>query len=69
MWTDTREVRGVMELLPKWAEVDVDDALELLGPMFTNPAVRSYAVDRLRKADDDVSLVIIIHCSRAEAEQ
>jgi Phosphoinositide 3-kinase family, accessory domain (PIK domain) len=34
--------------------VDVDDALELLGPSFRNQAVRAYAVERLRKADDEV---------------
>ena len=58
-----------MELLPKQVEVNIDDVLELLGPMFTNPAVRSYAVDYLCKADDDVSLVIIIYYFCTEAEQ
>ncbi|KAK7202392.1 kinase-like domain-containing protein [Myxozyma melibiosi] len=52
-WDDAREARQGTELLTKWIEIDVDDALELLGPSFKNPAVRSYAVDRLRKADDD----------------
>lgn len=52
-WDDPREARPGTELLTKWIEIDVDDALELLGPSFKNPAVRSYAVDRLRKADDD----------------
>lgn len=46
-----------MQLLPKWTEIDVDDALELLGPSFDNPTIRTYAVDRLRKADDEVSLI------------
>lgn len=54
-WTDATEVKQAVELLPKWADVDVDDALELLGPQFTNRAVRGYAVSQLRKADDDVS--------------
>lgn len=53
-WSDPREVRQVVELLPKWAEVDVDDAIEMLGPAFINATVRSYAVDRLRKSDDNV---------------
>jgi phosphatidylinositol 3-kinase len=38
-----------------WADIDVDDALELLGKEFENRSVRSYAVNQLRKADDDVS--------------
>ena len=42
-----------MELLPQWTEIDVDDGLELLGPAFENSAVRAYAVNRLRKADDE----------------
>ncbi|KAK9455873.1 kinase-like domain-containing protein [Dipodascopsis uninucleata] len=52
-WEDPREAKQATELLSKWNEIDVDDALELLGPSFKNPAVRSYAVDRLRKADDE----------------
>lgn len=53
-WGDAAESKQAVQLLPKWTEIDVDDALELLGPAFDNPAVRAYAVDRLRKADDDV---------------
>jgi hypothetical protein len=35
-------------------EVGVDDALELLGPGFTDKRVRAFAVKRLERADDDV---------------
>lgn len=52
-WQDPAESKQAVQLLPKWTEIDVDDALELLGPGFDNMAVRAYAVDRLRKADDD----------------
>ncbi|KAK7548080.1 putative phosphoinositide 3-kinase [Phyllosticta citricarpa] len=52
-WNEPAEARQAVQLLSKWAEIDVDDALELLGPTFDHPAVRSFAVDRLRKADDD----------------
>jgi hypothetical protein len=55
VWTDPTEVKQATELLSRWTEVDVDDALELLGPTFRNKAVRAYAVERLRKANDDVS--------------
>ncbi len=34
--------------------MDVQDALELLGPTFTHPAVRTYAVARLKQALDEV---------------
>lgn len=52
-WNDQAEARQAVQLLSKWTEIDVDDALELLGPQFDNPEVRAYAVDRLRKSDDD----------------
>ena len=52
-WNSPKEARAMTDLIPRWAEIDVDAALELLGPTFEDPAVRAYAVDRLRKADDD----------------
>lgn len=51
-WEDPVEAKQAVEMLPRWAEIDIDDALELLGPNFPNPVVRAYAVDRLRKASD-----------------
>ncbi|KKY23255.1 putative phosphoinositide 3-kinase [Diplodia seriata] len=51
-WHEPGEARQAVQLLSKWTDIDVDDALEILGPMFDHPAVRSFAVDRLRKADD-----------------
>ncbi|AJV73604.1 Vps34p [Saccharomyces cerevisiae YJM244] len=42
----------VLELMDSWAEIDIDDALELLGSTFKNLSVRSYAVNRLKKASD-----------------
>ena len=42
----------VLELMDSWAEIDIDDAIELLGCSFTNISVRSYAVNRLKKASD-----------------
>jgi phosphatidylinositol 3-kinase len=48
----------VEKLLPLWGqEIGVDDALELLGPGFTDKRVRAFAVKRLERADDDVSLL------------
>jgi hypothetical protein len=59
VWTDPTEVRQAVELLPLWVDIDVDDALELLGKEFENRSVRSYAVNQLRKADDDVCIAVI----------
>ncbi|KAJ4298279.1 Phosphatidylinositol (PI) 3-kinase [Kalmusia sp. IMI 367209] len=52
-WHNEREARQAAPMLEKWAKIDVDDALELLGPQFDDPIVRSYAVERLKKADDE----------------
>ncbi|RAL08605.1 phosphatidylinositol 3-kinase VPS34 [Aspergillus homomorphus CBS 101889] len=64
-WRDVGEARQAVEILPKWTEIDVDDALELLGPTFDNAAVRSYAVERLRKADDEELLLYLLQLVQA----
>lgn len=58
-WSDPVEAKQAVEkLLPLWGqEVGVDDALELLGPGFTNKGVRAFAVARLARADDEVGRV------------
>ncbi|CAG8484201.1 3624_t:CDS:2 [Diversispora eburnea] len=55
-WNDPMEIKQAVELLPQWVDIDLDDALELLGNNFQNRAVRRYAVSQLRKADDEVTL-------------
>ncbi|KAF9894558.1 Phosphatidylinositol (PI) 3-kinase [Aspergillus nanangensis] len=64
-WRDVGESHQAVEILPKWTEIDVDDALELLGPTFDNAAVRSYAVERLRKADDEELLLYLLQLVQA----
>ena len=64
-WQDQSEARQAVQMLPKWTEIDVDDALELLGPTFGNPAVRAYAVDRLRKSDDEELLLYLLQLVQA----
>ncbi|KAJ5609624.1 Phosphatidylinositol 3-kinase [Penicillium herquei] len=64
-WHDEGESRQAVEILPKWTEIDVDDALELLGPTFDNSEVRSYAVARLRKADDEELLLYLLQLVQA----
>ncbi|KAI9308010.1 kinase-like domain-containing protein [Cunninghamella echinulata] len=65
VWTDPTEVRQAVDLLPLWADIDVDDALELLGKEFENHSVRSYAVNQLRKADDDDLLLYLLQLVQA----
>jgi phosphatidylinositol 3-kinase len=64
-WNAPAEARQAVELIPKWAEIDVDAALELLGPTFDNKVVRGYAVDRLRKADDAELLLYLLQLMQA----
>lgn len=64
-WQDQSEARQAVQLLPKWTEIDVDDALELLGPTVDHPTVRAYAVDRLRDSDDDELLLYLLQLVQA----
>ncbi|KAL5598929.1 hypothetical protein BROUX41_003752 [Berkeleyomyces rouxiae] len=51
-WSEATEVKQAEQLLSRWTDIDVDDALELFGPSFESPIVRAFAVERLRKAED-----------------
>ena len=53
-WSVNQEAKQALELLPKWSPMDVEDALELLSPAFSQPMLRKYAVARLEQADDEV---------------
>ncbi|KAI1116716.1 phosphatidylinositol 3 [Nemania sp. NC0429] len=64
-WQDQSESRQAIQVLGKWTDIDVDDALELLGPTFDNRAVRAYAVDRLRKAGDNELLLYLLQLVQA----
>ncbi|KIP11047.1 hypothetical protein PHLGIDRAFT_100348 [Phlebiopsis gigantea 11061_1 CR5-6] len=65
-WRDPSEVKqAVEELLPQWTEIDVDDALELLGPNTVDSRVRAYAVKQLSRADDDELLLYLLQLVQA----
>lgn len=64
-WSDATEAKQAVELLSQWANIDVDDALELLGPNFHNRSVRSYAVKQLGRADDDDLLLYLLQLVQA----
>jgi phosphatidylinositol 3-kinase len=53
-WDRKEEVKQALDLLQPWVTIDTEDALELLGPAYQHPKVRSYAVSRLRQASDEV---------------
>jgi len=56
MWSDANEAKQAVDLLVKWNDIDVEDALELLGKDFQNVNVRRYAVLQLKKANDSVCI-------------
>lgn len=64
-WHDSAEAKQAAQVLGRWIEIDVDDALELLGPTFDSQVVRAYAVDRLRKADDQELLLYLLQLVQA----
>lgn len=55
-WNSPQEVNQAIDQLYRWAPMDVEDALELLSPQFNHPAVRRYAVTRLKQAPDEVRI-------------
>ncbi|KAG7092293.1 hypothetical protein E1B28_008655 [Marasmius oreades] len=65
-WRDPSEVKqAVEELLPQWTEIDLDDALELLGPGTVDSRVRAFAVRQLSRADDDELLLYLLQLVQA----
>lgn len=59
-WGSSHEAAQALDLINKWTPMDVEDALELLGPSFKHPGLRHYAVTRLRQASDgDLQLYLL----------
>ncbi|KAJ1554757.1 Phosphatidylinositol (PI) 3-kinase, partial [Nowakowskiella sp. JEL0078] len=52
-WSDAVEEKQAVDLLSNWVNIDVDEALELLGPSFTHRSVRAHGVNQVEKANDD----------------
>ncbi|GAA5972036.1 hypothetical protein JCM11641_002465 [Rhodosporidiobolus odoratus] len=68
VWSDAGEAKQAVEtLLPMWNEVEMDDALELLGPAegFRDRRVRAYAVKQLERADDDELMLYLLQLVQA----
>lgn len=64
-WRVAGEERQALEMLSLWAPPDPEDALELLGPAFTHPAVRRYAISRLNQAPDDDLMLYLLQLVQA----
>ncbi|KAH7358291.1 phosphatidylinositol 3 [Plectosphaerella cucumerina] len=64
-WHVPSEAKQASQVLGRWIQIDVDDALELLGPTFDSQVVRAYAVERLRKSDDHELLLYLLQLVQA----
>ena len=64
-WDLEKEAKQALNLLYEWTPADAQDALELLGPDFTQPKVRRYAVECLNKAKDDELLLYLLQLVQA----
>ncbi|KDR23478.1 phosphatidylinositol 3-kinase catalytic subunit type 3 [Zootermopsis nevadensis] len=64
-WKLSGEVRQALDMLQQWTPMDVEDALELLSSNFTHPAVRRYAVTRLKQAPDEDLLLYLLQLVQA----
>lgn len=64
-WKVAGEERQALEMLASWSPPDPEDALELLGPAFTHPAVRRYAIARLNQANDDDLMLYLLQLVQA----
>jgi phosphatidylinositol 3-kinase len=64
-WLDAAEATQATDLLEQWEPMDVDDALELLGPSFTASPVRAYAVSRLEDAADSDLILYLLQLVQA----
>ena len=64
-WNNVSEAKQATDLLGKWETIDIDDALELLSGAFPNESVRRYAVERLKKSDDDEILSYLLQLVQA----
>lgn len=64
-WSDAQEAREAADLMKKWAEIDIADALELLSPDFRNQQVRAHAVGVLERTDDEELLSYLLQLVQA----
>lgn len=64
-WELGGEARQAVDMMQQWVPMAVEDSLQLLSPAFTHPAVRRYAISRLRQASDDDLLLYLLQLVQA----
>ena len=64
-WGVPMEVAEATQLMARWAPLSEAQALDLLGPDMSHPAVRTCAIDVLRSTSSDEDLVLYLPQARA----
>eukprot|EP01132_Coremiostelium_polycephalum_P006787 gene6787-8421_t len=67
-WNETGQKNEALAIMPKWEPIDIADSLELLSSAFTHKNttnVRKYAVEILKKADDEELLYYLLQLVQA----
>ncbi|XP_045450197.1 phosphatidylinositol 3-kinase catalytic subunit type 3 [Melitaea cinxia] len=64
-WNRPGEVKQAVSMMYQWEPMAVEDALELLTPKFTHPAVRKYAMSRVSEAPDEDLLLYLLQLVQA----
>uniref|UniRef100_A0A6A7FT86 Phosphatidylinositol 3-kinase catalytic subunit type 3 n=1 Tax=Hirondellea gigas TaxID=1518452 RepID=A0A6A7FT86_9CRUS len=64
-WDNPDQKKVAKHMLKEWAVLDAETALELLGPSFTVPEVRQYAVKRLGESSDDDLMLYLLQLVQA----
>ncbi|KPM04142.1 phosphatidylinositol 3-kinase catalytic subunit type 3-like protein [Sarcoptes scabiei] len=64
-WNSESEAEQAIDLMKEWAPMDIEDSLELLSAFFTHPAVRRYAVGRLKEAADEELVLYLLQLVQA----
>ncbi|KAJ1495619.1 armadillo-type protein [Baffinella frigidus] len=64
-WDQERQVRQLLELVPRWVNAPVEDALEMLGQHFMHAPIRALAVRSLRGTPDPELLCLLMPLTMA----
>ncbi|KAM9947807.1 hypothetical protein ACTFIW_008177 [Dictyostelium discoideum] len=67
-WSESHQKNEALSIMPKWDPIDIADSLELLSSAFTHKntiMVRRYAVEILKKADDEELLYYLLQLVQA----
>lgn len=64
IWDDKVESKQGLDLMENWVTIDIEDSLELLGPMY-NKKVRRFAVEQLSRVEDEELTLYLLQLVQA----